>query len=1081
MDRSVMQVHLLGPFRVTCASDELSIRGRLQRTLLARLALAQGIPIPTHTLVYDLWPDEPPRNPVHALQAQISRLRATVPVPIQHVDGAYRFPHGTITTDVERFERLCEDARRLLDSDRADEATAVFDRAFALWPGTIPSHVQEVPGLRPFIVNLAETRRAAAANRIDAYLRSGRGQEVVGELRTSLETDPLQERSWYQLMQALHGTGRPKEALEAYQDARTMFITELGTEPSERLSELHADILAGSASAAETGYAARSIREPIADPVRVIGRERDWDVLRRTFEDSSGALDVITLSGEAGIGKTKLAMEFARQVEAAGVTVLRGHCRDADPRPYEPFTSMVRESLNADPPRLVPEFPKDTADVRAREAVIAWLEALCERGRILLVIEDIHLADAATVGLLHELIRRPHDIDALLILTIRDEVLQRDGEEATGLLATITQSDTVTHLPLRLLDAAEADALIADEMQRAMRQSPPAWLRDYVGRVAGGNPLFIVELTRHLSRFDEQDVPQSAGVPVGLQQVVLANIHGLAKPVASVLSKAAVIGVEFSVHTLADITEYSAAEVDDAVREGIRARLIEPLPDASGVCSFTHDIIRTVLYDSVPFLERAQLHGRIARALEQRPGRPADHYALLAHHFGRSDHTEAATTAAEYARLAGREALRRDAPADAVTHFREAVGYLERADARCDALIELGVAQMQAAQPQYRETLLAAARGAMELEDPRRLSAAVLANSRGWWSSAVGIDYERLETIETALAWCEEHDRGTRALLLGAWAVESVCDPAARECVLARSAEGISLAEGSGDDTVLATALTQRHTVLFALFEEVEECVGLNERLLELSQRMGDRSLRLSASIGLAQTTMRMGRFATADRFLEQSAQLAQTLNHPHRLWLVRGWQAMRELGRGRLERAEELMRHTYEFGRAIGSVTPLPGSPVNASPCPSSRVASLISSPRSAHTCPRWLMPSPPGAPRWLWRWRRPAVGMRPRRSSTISPLMHLLAYRKTCCGSTVFATSRPPVRCSTNETPRKHYFACSCRTGAWWPRTERSMPGPSTSTSVCSRQRWGTMRQHANILRLLRLSAGGSVRPFG
>ncbi len=418
-------------------------------------------------------------------------------------------------------------------------------------------------------------------------------------------------------------------------------------------------------------------------------------------------------------------------------------------------------------------------------------------------------------------------------------------------------------------------------------------------------------------------------VVAGPRETVLAHAEGLPQRVLSLLRHAAVIGATFELMTLAEITSADRAELDHMVEAAKRAQLLEP--DRDGVLRhrFRHDLIRTVLYDSIPPLERAQLHSRIAEATESRvPYDRMAHHLELAHHFRQSDRADAVGEAAGHIQLAAQDALERGDSVQAAALFSEALqmlGARSEPAQRCDLLIGLGSAQFRCSEMQYRATLLEACRLAIALGDKSRLIAAVLANYRGWWSSTAEIDHERVASIETALAMCDSRDVVMRSHLLSTWAQENVRDPSCRAEVLKNSSEALTLAEDGDDAEALATALASRFSVLYALFEQPAECVRISRRLLELSHLHGDRMMRLSAALCLAQASMRFGDFDVADRYVGEAVQLAEALHHPPRLWLARSWQAMREAMRGRMDTAEIMATETLHFGMQSGEADASP------------------------------------------------------------------------------------------------------------------------------------------------------------
>src|SRR5690625_4784450 len=787
-------------------------------------------------------------------------------------------------------------------------------------------------------------------------------------------------------MLALDQDGRRSEALTAYHRAREVFIEELGTEPTDTLARTHLALLEldeqdspvvstgpvnGAAATGTTGSSGREHlasgedrasgledlqlqagREGLQHPAGLVGRRHEVGLLTGAWRGPG--LQIATVSGPPGIGKSRLAATFAQRAAGAPDQVLTGYCQSSVTTPYQPFAEMFRTWRHRDEQseaviqaltrrhadglaQVFPEFgsrdgEQDAAeasqrtggeDDRSMEAIAAWLETLSATQRLVLVIDDVHWADEQTVLLVQHLMRTPRTINVLIILTVREHALrvaQQDSSPGQALRESVLrQSTNVTHVPLGRLDEEETAELLRREAERFSTVQLPAWAEPYVRDASGGNPLFVVGLTRHLLTSGAATSDHVPPLPTGLREVIESHVRSLPADVQRVLGLAAAIGTTFQTPVLADVAGLEPEQLDELLAVASSARVVEPDPNGPMRYAFSHDVVRMVLHDGQPPTERARLHGRIAAAIKARHGdAPEDYHLDLAHHYRFSDHPQAASHAARHLHLAARDALKRGAAADAEMHFSQALELLgPRADIarRCDVLIGLGEAQLRCARPEYRETLLEATRLATALSDPDRLATAVLLNSRGWWSSTAEVDHERVAGLEAALAACDPDDLSVRARLLAVWAQENVRDPASRALVLERGAQAVELAERSGDTRALATALASRYAATYALFEDPFECVRISDRLLSIANETGDRGLRLSASLCVAQANMRFGQFGIADRYTTQAAQLAEALQHPPRLWLVRGWQAMRAAMRGRLAEAEQLAAATFDLG----------------------------------------------------------------------------------------------------------------------------------------------------------------------
>lgn len=952
---------LLGPVQATREGSPVPVRGRKQHILLSRLALAGSRPVSVETLIDDLWGSTPPADAGGALQVHVSRLRSALAVEIELVNAtAYRLAAGQATTDVAEFTDLCDRARATRAAGDGAGAVALLEQALGLWRGPALGDLGRDNALRASALRLDEGRDRAVDEWVDVCLEVGRADEVIGELRSALDLDPLQERRWRQLIQALHRCGRHGEALAAYQRAREVFIDELGVEPSQMLSDVHSELQRLDGSGSAPGG-----QVPDFSASGLIGRANELEVLTEAWLDGHDRLRVVTLSGEAGVGKSRLAEEFAAGVSASGGTVLVGRCDPAVASPFQPFAQILGahfDELLSRPgpvpvdPRLVRYLPglvrvapellgvlptetyrptTPTPDDRghgAYEAVAAWLSQISESAPVLIVLDDLHWADPETLHQLRHVLHSPRPVRALIVVALRDREVSSDPAAgpvpATVFPELLRQSDRLSHLPLRRLDADETAALLARESADRAPLSGP--VVDHVHAASGGNPLFIVELARQLraSATGSSSSLSPSGTPAGLRHVIADRVALLPPPTRTMLRWASVVGAEWEVSVLArlarrgvgegddDEAPISATDIDAAARTAVHAQLIEPVGD-SGRFTFSHEIVRTTLYDSSATGELAVLHGAIADILEGERWRdPAARHHVLAHHLRRSDLPEGPVRAARHLLAAGRDALDRGASDNALQVLSDALELpLDDDGLRCDLLTELGTAQLRNARPEHRSTLLEAADLAHSLPDRDRLIAAVLANTRGWFSDSMAVDHDRVAGIETALAMCDADDAEVRAPLLAAWAMENARDPGIRDEVLSASAEAVRLAEGLGDDAVLTMTLARRYTVLYALFEQPAECLRVAQRLLDLARATGDRWIRLTSSICLAQASMRFGGFQVADRHMTQAAQLARTLERPAQQWLVAGWQATRAGMRGHLDRAEDLVRANLELG----------------------------------------------------------------------------------------------------------------------------------------------------------------------
>ena len=353
-----IRVGVLGPLEVRDAAGRpLPVAGARLRSLLIRLAISDGHPVPVDRLAADLWPGEGgegPADAANAVQALVSRLRGAAGRElVEYGPTGYRLTLPSEEIDAWAFERLVAVARARLSggsaADRAAGADMLRD-ALRLWRGPALADVADAPFAAGTIARLSELRLAATEDRIDADLTLGRGAGLVPEVEELATEHPLRERLRGQLMRALYAAGRQADALGVFEDTRRALADALGVGPSPALSAVHLAILRGElpvplppAEPAEPAPPGRSgpARPPPEHPARptqpdprpasgngarrpgnlpaqltsFVGRDEELDRVGRLLTQTR----LVTLTGPGGAGKTRLSVEAgARIANAAG-------------------------------------------------------------------------------------------------------------------------------------------------------------------------------------------------------------------------------------------------------------------------------------------------------------------------------------------------------------------------------------------------------------------------------------------------------------------------------------------------------------------------------------------------------------------------------------------------------------------------------------------------------------------------------------------------------------------------------------------------------------------------------------------
>jgi predicted ATPase/DNA-binding SARP family transcriptional activator len=308
-----MEIRLLGSLEVSLDGRLVPLSAGHRRSLLACLALNANTAVSRDRLIEALWGEAPPARAANALQVQVHGLRRLLGIDRIETDGpGYRLRVEPGELDLERFDELVARGREALERGNPAAAATLLGEALALWRGPALEGVELEGSAAAEAGRLEEERLAALESRLDAELALGRHTEVVGELGALVAEHPFRERLRGRLILALYRSGRQADALEAYQAARRVLVEELGVEPSAELQELERavlqqDPLAAAPPARE--HAASNLPTPLTP---LVGR--DLEVAAVAALVRRPEIRLLTLTGPGGTGKTRLAVETAREL-----------------------------------------------------------------------------------------------------------------------------------------------------------------------------------------------------------------------------------------------------------------------------------------------------------------------------------------------------------------------------------------------------------------------------------------------------------------------------------------------------------------------------------------------------------------------------------------------------------------------------------------------------------------------------------------------------------------------------------------------------------------------------------------------
>lgn len=886
---SGLQWSVLGPLDVRRGDTVVAISGARRRALLVRLLLSRNEVVPADLLIDDLWGDDPPRHPINALQAYLSYLRNALgagrasekagSVIETHKPG-YVVRIGDDELDTVIFDRLAVQGHTALAAQRVDEAARTLPRALALWRGPALVEFADLTFARPEASRLEERRRVVVEDLFDAELALGRHDMVIASVESEVAAHPLRERLWGQLMLALYRAGRQAEALRVYQDVRRTLGEELGIEPSPALQLLEEQILLQkpelawhrepAAERVETRASQTRSLLPVelAGPHRhgFVGRAGQLRELRAHWDHArAGQMVFVVLSGEPGIGKTRLATEFARRVHAEGTNVLFGRSDERPLMAYQPVAEAVGWHLSQRTPsevdallgeegpdiaRLVPNLggrhdeiaPAPTTDpesarYRLFSAVRTLLGRLATSGPLVLVLDDLQWADEPTLLLLRHLARRS-DLPLLVIATYRDTDVDDDHPVALT-LADLRREEWCFHLRLLGLEEPEVRSLLGQAAGEDAPAGPARALRERTQ----GNPFFLGELIGHREHAGAFSMIEDggSGVPDGVKTVVARRVSRLSEEAIRIVTVAAVMGSQFDITPLERVLELSPDAVLESLEEATRRGLLVEVPSTYGVYRFSHALIRDVVYARLSATRRVRMHQRIGKCLEAISRGDAGHdVAQLAYHFTLAAAVGESDKAVRYSAEAAKLALRGLAYEEAERYYRSALESLELAPRRDDArradlLLALADAEDRRGDVDAAlDSVLAAAEVARRTESPELLCRAALTLAR-CRTTRPG-ESMKSNLLEEALQWLPASDSSMRVQVLAALAQHRA---ARADDDGSYGVEAVAMARRLGDEKVLMTALQARLAALGSP-EHWEARLATSVELTELSHRLGE-------------------------------------------------------------------------------------------------------------------------------------------------------------------------------------------------------------------------------------------------
>ncbi|HEX4492828.1 MAG TPA: AAA family ATPase [Acidimicrobiia bacterium] len=679
---------------------------------------------------------------------------------------------------------------------------------------------------------------------------------------------------------------------------------------------------------------------------RFVGRADELAQLRRAWSDRQR---LVVIAGEAGIGKTRLTSALAEELARSGVAIAWGRGSEEGLGAYAPFVEVARQIVTAADParlasavggrgeltRLVPDIetrvgplpPVTVAEAGTEQRLlfeaVGALIAGC--APVVVVLDDLHWADRASIALLHYLVRDEALTDVMVVATARDSELD---PAVAGLLADLGRHAPTLRVDLHPLDDDGLAALVGDVVGASVGNEVVRYIAD----ATDGNPFFAEEMTVQLIDTGALvDVEHGAvlrtgadsgAVPDRVREMLHRRVLALGRETQDLLATASIIGRQFDLRIAGPAAALDGLRLADAVDDALLSGLVDET--GPGRLAFSHALVQRAVGERLSSARAAVIHRRVAEAIEA-GAVDADAAAVqdLARHWAAVAVVDpsVATTAATWAVRAGDAALAAAAADEAIARYEQASELWSAASrGHADALVRLGDAlqyrgRADEADGRYRQALHVAA----ALDDPALEARAAIGLGRRYpyWES----DSDRIGALEHALATLKDepdHD-ALRLTIMGLLVTQMINGFRAEEAARRDELVDALAAEADNPETSDATLSHLGKTRVYDWYEDPVRLDRVARRVADVGERRNDLRVIAVARFAIGLAALDRGEMddlrVAADHYDAVARQLDDPREHSQAA-TVRATIAFVE---GRYDDSESLSNDALTFGRASG------------------------------------------------------------------------------------------------------------------------------------------------------------------